>query len=173
MCNGAEFFDSLKFLELEMSQCFFLSWPLFNWFFNILSKLSTSEQLFSFFKISNGNFQCQHYFQIITKGLLWSWADLHFFVFLHWLLVFCRFHSVDVSVAVSTDKGLITPIVFEADKKGVLEISNDVKRLAAKAKEGKLSPQEFQVIFYKLLFYFTKQMLTNSWLRCEVLPSKY
>lgn len=87
---------------------------------------------------------------------------MHFFVFLHWLLVFCRFHSVDVSVAVSTDKGLITPIVFEADKKGVLEISNDVKRLAAKAKEGKLSPQEFQVIFYKLLFYFTKQMLTNS-----------
>lgn len=67
-----------------------------------------------------------------------------------------------MSVAVSTDKGLITPIVFEADKKGVLEISNDVKRLAAKAKEGKLSPQEFQVIFYKLLFYFTKQMLTNS-----------
>uniref|UniRef100_A0A1B6KFX3 Acetyltransferase component of pyruvate dehydrogenase complex n=1 Tax=Graphocephala atropunctata TaxID=36148 RepID=A0A1B6KFX3_9HEMI len=55
-----------------------------------------------------------------------------------------EFHSVDVSVAVSTDKGLITPIVFEADKKGLVEISSDVKRLAAKAREGKLTPQEFQ-----------------------------
>lgn len=55
-----------------------------------------------------------------------------------------EFHSVDVSVAVSTDTGLITPIVFDADKKGLVEISNDVKRLAAKAREGKLQPQEFQ-----------------------------
>ncbi|XP_046672330.1 dihydrolipoyllysine-residue acetyltransferase component of pyruvate dehydrogenase complex, mitochondrial [Homalodisca vitripennis] len=55
-----------------------------------------------------------------------------------------EFHSVDVSVAVSTDKGLITPIVFDADKKGLVEISSDVKRLAAKAREGKLTPQEFQ-----------------------------
>lgn len=62
--------------------------------------------------------------------------------FLHFVF---RFHSVDVSVAVSTDTGLITPIVFEADKKGLVEISTDVKRLAAKAREGKLAPQEFQV----------------------------
>uniref|UniRef100_A0A1B6CB53 Acetyltransferase component of pyruvate dehydrogenase complex n=1 Tax=Clastoptera arizonana TaxID=38151 RepID=A0A1B6CB53_9HEMI len=55
-----------------------------------------------------------------------------------------EYHSVDVSVAVSTDKGLITPIVFEADKKGLVEISRDIKRLATKAREGKLQPQEFQ-----------------------------
>lgn len=55
-----------------------------------------------------------------------------------------QFDSVDVSVAVSTDNGLITPIVFRADRKGVEDISTDVKALAAKAREGKLQPQEFQ-----------------------------
>lgn len=55
-----------------------------------------------------------------------------------------QFDSVDVSVAVSTDNGLITPIVFSADRKGVEDISSDVKTLAGKAREGKLQPQEFQ-----------------------------
>lgn len=55
-----------------------------------------------------------------------------------------QYHNVDVSVAVSTENGLITPIVFSADTKGIVEISKDVKALAAKAREGKLQPQEFQ-----------------------------
>lgn len=55
-----------------------------------------------------------------------------------------QFDAVDVSVAVSTDNGLITPIVFSADRKGIEAISNDVKSLAAKAREGKLQPAEFQ-----------------------------
>ncbi|XP_035916089.1 dihydrolipoyllysine-residue acetyltransferase component of pyruvate dehydrogenase complex, mitochondrial isoform X2 [Anopheles stephensi] len=55
-----------------------------------------------------------------------------------------QFDAVDVSVAVSTDRGLITPIVFAADRKGIADISKDVKNLAAKAREGKLQPQEFQ-----------------------------
>ncbi|XP_020300591.1 dihydrolipoyllysine-residue acetyltransferase component of pyruvate dehydrogenase complex, mitochondrial isoform X2 [Pseudomyrmex gracilis] len=55
-----------------------------------------------------------------------------------------QYHSVDVSVAVSTDAGLITPIVFNADTKGLVQISKDVKTLAAKAREGKLKPHEFQ-----------------------------
>ncbi|XP_063975916.1 dihydrolipoyllysine-residue acetyltransferase component of pyruvate dehydrogenase complex, mitochondrial [Diachasmimorpha longicaudata] len=55
-----------------------------------------------------------------------------------------QYDNVDVSVAVSTDAGLITPIVFGADWKGLVEISKDVKALAAKAREGKLQPQEFQ-----------------------------
>lgn len=55
-----------------------------------------------------------------------------------------QFDAVDVSVAVSTDNGLITPIVFGADRKGVTDISVDVKSLAARAREGKLQPQEFQ-----------------------------
>uniref|UniRef100_A0A8D8X203 Acetyltransferase component of pyruvate dehydrogenase complex n=2 Tax=Cacopsylla melanoneura TaxID=428564 RepID=A0A8D8X203_9HEMI len=62
-----------------------------------------------------------------------------------WQDTFIReYHTVDVSVAVNTDKGLFTPIVFDADKKGLVDINNDVKTLAAKAKEGKLQPHEFQ-----------------------------
>jgi pyruvate dehydrogenase E2 component (dihydrolipoamide acetyltransferase) len=56
-----------------------------------------------------------------------------------------RFSSVDISVAVSTDKGLITPIVFGTERKGLAAISREVKSLAAKAREGKLQPHEFQV----------------------------
>lgn len=62
-----------------------------------------------------------------------------------WQDTFIRqYNSVDISVAVSTDAGLITPIIFGAEKKGLIEISNDVKALAKKARDGKLQPQEFQ-----------------------------
>ncbi|KAM4546978.1 dihydrolipoyllysine-residue acetyltransferase component of pyruvate dehydrogenase complex, mitochondrial isoform 1-T1 [Fundulus diaphanus] len=53
-------------------------------------------------------------------------------------------HVVDVSVAVSTANGLITPIVFNAHIKGLAAITSDVATLAAKAREGKLQPHEFQ-----------------------------
>ncbi|XP_062995661.1 dihydrolipoyllysine-residue acetyltransferase component of pyruvate dehydrogenase complex, mitochondrial [Elgaria multicarinata webbii] len=53
-------------------------------------------------------------------------------------------HVVDVSVAVSTPAGLITPIVFNAHVKGLASINNDVVTLATKAREGKLQPHEFQ-----------------------------
>jgi len=54
-----------------------------------------------------------------------------------WQDTFIRqYSSVDVSIAVSTDAGLITPIVFNADKKGIKDISLEVKQLAAKAREG-------------------------------------
>ncbi|XP_064880104.1 dihydrolipoyllysine-residue acetyltransferase component of pyruvate dehydrogenase complex-like [Oncorhynchus nerka] len=53
-------------------------------------------------------------------------------------------HVVDVSVAVSTPNGLITPIVFNAHTKGLTAISSDVSALAAKARDGKLQPHEFQ-----------------------------
>ncbi|KAF5295224.1 hypothetical protein FQR65_LT10508 [Abscondita terminalis] len=55
-----------------------------------------------------------------------------------------QFKDVDVSVAVATDTGLITPIVFEANSKGVITISKEMKQLAEKARLGKLQPQEFQ-----------------------------
>jgi len=54
-----------------------------------------------------------------------------------------QFDYVDISVAVMTDAGLITPIVFDADSKGLDGISTTVKALGAKAKEGKLQPAEF------------------------------
>src|SRR5690242_12875254 len=55
-----------------------------------------------------------------------------------WQETFIRqYTSVDVSVAVSTPNGLITPIVFSADRKGLKDISQEVKQLAAKARDGK------------------------------------
>jgi pyruvate dehydrogenase E2 component (dihydrolipoamide acetyltransferase) len=53
------------------------------------------------------------------------------------------FEDVDISVAVATPNGLITPIVKSADKKGLSIISEEVRELAGRAKEGKLKPEEF------------------------------
>jgi pyruvate dehydrogenase E2 component (dihydrolipoamide acetyltransferase) len=55
-----------------------------------------------------------------------------------------QLHDVDISVAVSIPDGLITPIVKGADIKGLAAISNEMKDLAARAKTGKLKPEEFQ-----------------------------
>jgi len=55
-----------------------------------------------------------------------------------------RHKHADVGVAVALDFGLITPIVFGAEEKGLIEISNEVKWLAEKAKNKKLKPQEFE-----------------------------
>ncbi len=55
-----------------------------------------------------------------------------------------RYRSIDISVAVATPGGLITPIVREADRKGLSTISNEMRDLAARAREGKLKPEEFQ-----------------------------
>ncbi len=55
-----------------------------------------------------------------------------------------RYHDVDISVAVATDTGLITPIIRGADQKGLITLSADVKALAQKARDGRLSPQEYQ-----------------------------
>ncbi|MEM8587721.1 MAG: pyruvate dehydrogenase complex dihydrolipoamide acetyltransferase [Pseudomonadota bacterium] len=54
------------------------------------------------------------------------------------------YDRVDVSVAVATDGGLITPIVKDADRKGLGTISSEMKDLAGRAREGKLKPEEFQ-----------------------------
>jgi pyruvate dehydrogenase E2 component (dihydrolipoamide acetyltransferase) len=54
------------------------------------------------------------------------------------------YDDVDISVAVAIDGGLITPIIRKADQKGLVTISNEMKDLAARAKTGKLKPEEFQ-----------------------------
>ncbi len=54
------------------------------------------------------------------------------------------YDDVDISVAVSIPDGLITPIIRRADQKGLAAISNEMKDLAARAKAGKLKPEEFQ-----------------------------
>jgi len=52
--------------------------------------------------------------------------------------------TVDVSVAVATPGGLITPIVTGADQRGLGDITTTIKELAGRAREGKLQPHEYQ-----------------------------
>ncbi|HTZ69101.1 MAG TPA: pyruvate dehydrogenase complex dihydrolipoamide acetyltransferase [Acetobacteraceae bacterium] len=54
------------------------------------------------------------------------------------------YKDVDISVAVSISDGLITPIIRQADRKGLAAISNEAKDLIARARAGKLKPEEFQ-----------------------------
>ncbi len=55
-----------------------------------------------------------------------------------------QYERVDVSVAVATPGGLITPIIKDADRKGLGAISGEMKDLAARARDGKLKPEEYQ-----------------------------
>lgn len=52
-------------------------------------------------------------------------------------------HHADIAVAVAIDGGLITPVIRNAEHKGLLQISNEVKTLADKAKARKLLPEEY------------------------------
>lgn len=52
--------------------------------------------------------------------------------------------AVDISIAVATEKGLMTPIIRNADQKSISAISLEIKELAEKARAGKLKPNEFQ-----------------------------
>jgi len=63
-----------------------------------------------------------------------SWADS----------VIRQYNNVDVSVAVALDGGLITPVLRNADQKSLSDISNEMKSLAARARDNKLKPEEFQ-----------------------------
>ena len=55
-----------------------------------------------------------------------------------------QYEDIDISVAVSTNDGLITPIVRKADQKGLSEISIEMVELADRARSNKLAPEEFQ-----------------------------
>ncbi len=63
-----------------------------------------------------------------------SWTDEAVLQFVH----------SDISVAVSTPNGLMTPIVKQAENKGLKDISSEIKDLAGRARDGKLKPEEFQ-----------------------------
>ena len=54
-----------------------------------------------------------------------------------------QFGQIGVSVAVAVDDGLVTPVIKDASAKSLLQISREVKDLAARAREGKLLPNEF------------------------------
>ncbi len=55
-----------------------------------------------------------------------------------------HFNTFDLSVAVAIEGGLVTPIIKQAEMKTLSQISTEMRDLAARAKEGKLKPEEFQ-----------------------------
>ncbi|TNE59105.1 MAG: pyruvate dehydrogenase complex dihydrolipoamide acetyltransferase [Alphaproteobacteria bacterium] len=55
-----------------------------------------------------------------------------------------RHHHADIAVAVAIEGGLITPIVRQAENKGLSTIANEMKDLATRARDRKLKPEEFQ-----------------------------
>lgn len=62
----------------------------------------------------------------------------------HWLGDKIRYHNrVHLGMAVATNDGLIVPVVFDADRKSMSEISAEAKELAKKARERKLQPNEY------------------------------
>jgi len=62
----------------------------------------------------------------------------------HWLGDKIRFHNrVHLGMAVATDDGLIVPVIFDADTKGLRELSVESKALAKRARERKLKPEEY------------------------------
>ena len=54
-----------------------------------------------------------------------------------------KYETIDVSIAVALKEGLITPIIKDADKKGLIEISLEIKDLVKKANKGSLLPEEY------------------------------
>jgi pyruvate dehydrogenase E2 component (dihydrolipoamide acetyltransferase) len=54
-----------------------------------------------------------------------------------------RHHRVHIGVAVAVEDGLITPVIRDADRKGVAEIARQVRELAGRAREKKLKPDEY------------------------------
>ena len=55
-----------------------------------------------------------------------------------------RYNTVDISVAVAVEGGLVTPVVRNADNKGLAQISTEMRDFAARARDGKLMPEEYQ-----------------------------
>jgi pyruvate dehydrogenase E2 component (dihydrolipoamide acetyltransferase) len=54
------------------------------------------------------------------------------------------YDKADISVAVATPNGLITPVIKDAGAKGLAAISGEMKDLAGRARDGKLTPEEYQ-----------------------------
>ena len=53
------------------------------------------------------------------------------------------FHHADIAMAVAVDGGLVTPVIWAAEQKGLAEIATTSRDLAKRAREGRLAPEEF------------------------------
>lgn len=54
-----------------------------------------------------------------------------------------HYKTIDINVAVSIPDGLITPVLHDVDKTGLLSLNQQMKTLISKSKEGKLLPEEY------------------------------
>jgi pyruvate dehydrogenase E2 component (dihydrolipoamide acetyltransferase) len=83
------------------------------------------------------------YNDIILKAVATALAQ-HPEVNAHWLGDRIRtFNRVHLGMAVAIDEGLITPVIFDADRKGMHQISEEARELAKRARERKLTPEEY------------------------------
>ncbi|MGH7624876.1 MAG: pyruvate dehydrogenase complex dihydrolipoamide acetyltransferase [Gemmatimonadaceae bacterium] len=83
------------------------------------------------------------YNDIILKAVATALAQ-HPEVNAHWLGDRIRqFNRVHVGMAVAIDEGLITPVIFDADMKGLLQIARESRELAERARARRLTPQEY------------------------------
>lgn len=83
------------------------------------------------------------YNDIILKAVATALAQ-HPEVNAHWLGDKIRyFNRVHIGMAVAIEEGLITPVIFDADRKGMQEISREARELARRARERKLTPEEY------------------------------
>src|ERR1700735_2688195 len=87
-----------------------------------------------------------------------SWEAKSISIITDQAICFNRYKKSDISVAVATPSGLITPIIKDAGSKGLATISAETKALAKKARDGKLSPAEYQVS--RLYQLFNAPLLT-------------
>ncbi|WP_010282827.1 dihydrolipoamide acetyltransferase family protein [Bacillus timonensis] len=53
-------------------------------------------------------------------------------------------HYFNIGIAADTEKGLLVPVVKDADRKSIFSISNEINELAGKARDGKLAPDEMK-----------------------------
>ncbi|MBX6332785.1 MAG: 2-oxo acid dehydrogenase subunit E2, partial [Gemmatimonadaceae bacterium] len=83
------------------------------------------------------------YNDIILKAVATALAQ-HPEVNAHWLGDRIRtFNRVHLGMAVAIEDGLITPVIFDADRKGLRQISEEARELAKRARERKLTPEEY------------------------------
>jgi pyruvate dehydrogenase E2 component (dihydrolipoyllysine-residue acetyltransferase) len=62
----------------------------------------------------------------------------------HWLGDHIRyFNRVHIGMAVAVEDGLITPVIFDADRKGLREIAQEARELAKRARDRRLKPEEY------------------------------
>ena len=80
---------------------------------------------------------------IVIKAVALALSD-HPEVNAHWMNDRIRhFNRVHVAMAVATEAGLITPVIFDADRKPIGQISAEAKQLAALARDRKLTPEQY------------------------------